>query len=717
MKRLGLIILFGLSLLLIIISSSQANITGPHNITNSRGVCANCHIPHHAKGAKIWARVLQNFGGVRQLCNSCHDGTFSQGGINPNDPNSPEIESGIKTVFGEEFESHVMHGAADISQDDWLGNYDEVLFPLDPNDEDVVQGHPVDWDRGGSGFYCGSCHNPHLQPEGIEDGDYLRSNNEDVGEPGNRSPFCKKCHNPYETNNSHLSSDNCQACHHPHKGYEKARTGMGDDELRIARLILRVKLDEKFIAKPNVPGLSEDPNERTFIYSSYFCYGCHQARHVLDPSDPNLNFWRENGAAPIYGDQVNDTSNNKQRKNHHPMGTQAILTGGKFERAPGGEAAKNLNNNDEITCISCHKDFHGAIPGKNYNQSKENNFLRWDFADDNAVFCIQCHSDKTMEIDKKHFLDTNSTVQRKVYDPNDPDDYEKEVPCRQCMFCHFIHDGNERDNEGAPGSIRADIDALMRVDPNNLAWGDRTNDTDSEDYEDMCYGCHSNESIVGGTRGECNDGAGSLLRWSNNTHTHRFASAPDPNNPPAAVIKYGETFPLSDGEGVDTKNDYGTKKDSIFCGTCHNVHDKTVSPYLNYDDSPKSPYEPDGFCEECHDAESSQFNFVHNSHPIERGPAFPRTAETWPKLFYSGGGGCEDGIALAESDYGTTNGSSDGNILCLTCHNVHAAATSHEGTLKIGDSDKTHGFLLVKDNMLMEVPGGSDMCQGCHPFE
>jgi hypothetical protein len=176
------------------------------------------------------------------------------------------------------------------------------------------------------------------------------------------------------------------------------------------------------------------------------------------------------------------------------------------------------------------------------------------------------------------------------------------------------------------------------------------------------------------------------------------------------VIKSGGAFPLSDGKDTTTKNDYGTQQGSIFCGTCHNVHNGSVSPYLNHEplDTNLSPYMPYGFCEECHDAESEEFKFVHNSHPIDRGPAYPNTAETWPELFYTGGDGCIGGV--------TEDGSGSGNIICLSCHNVHAAATSYEGKVTIPEnSDKTHGFILVEDNN--ESTSGSDMCQDCHPFE
>jgi hypothetical protein len=458
---------------------------------------------------------------------------------------------------------------------------------------------------------------------------------------------------------------------------------------------------------PNVPSIN-DPEDPNFASSS-FCYGCHQPHH-LSGDDTLIKF----GAATIYGDllliEENVMENVIKKRNHHPMGTQAKLTSSKFIRAPGSEATQNLNKNNELTCISCHANLHGEIDGKNYSQSKENNFLRWDFTNDNAEFCIKCHSDKAMggnkiEYDGRHFWNTDSPIKRNVFSPNAPNqDYEKQVSCKQCMFCHFIHDGEERDNEGIPGSIRADIDALMRIGPENLAWGDRASDTDLNDYEDMCYGCHSNESIVGGG---CDSGA--LLKWSDDNHTHRFASAPDPNSPPSKVIKDGGVYPLSDGTDTVTKNDYGTQEDSIFCGSCHNVHDSRAFPYLNHEplDLNLSPYTPNSFCEECHDAESNQFKFVHNSHPIDKGPNYPKTAERWPELYYSGESGCKGGVTL--------DGSDSGEIICLTCHNVHAARTNWKGEISTDSNDSNHGKLLVKDNFSTE--GGSTICKECHPFD
>ena len=734
MKRLGLIVFLCLFFCMILSPSAHADITGPHKIEHPKGVCANCHIPHKAKGRRIWARQIQgDFDGVRQLCHSCHDGTFSLG-IDPGNPSSPGVDSGINTVFGTRYESHVMHGAADITRDDWLGTYDQDTFPLDPNDRDNVANHPDDWDSGGAGFYCGSCHDPHIQP--VDNGDYLRSKDGfDIGEPENRSAFCKQCHDPAETANSHLESGNCEACHHPHEGYKKAEKGMSANELKIARLTFRaeVVVSTTFTAQPNVPQVTEDPNDLSTLTAA-FCYGCHQARHTQGPSDPNYNFWRDAGAAPIYGDQIKGVVGNSAfRRNHHPMGTQAKLTGASFIRAPGADAKNYLNAYNELTCVSCHADLHGVIEGKDYDESKANNFLRWDFVNDKAEFCLKCHIDKNMsgnnvelEIlqDERHYwVTTDSPKTRKVYDQTDPE-YEKAIHCNQCMFCHFVHDGEERNDEMPSGVIRADIDSLMRVAPINLKWGDRLDDPDDDppDYEDLCYGCHGESILVG------NAGADGSLLQPALYFTHRFASPPEADSPTKQNMTKGGVFPIADGPdpATDTFDDYGTIAGNMFCGSCHNVHAQfdPNSPYLN---SGKSPFVTDGFCEGCHNDAGGQF--LATSHPIGKGPN-PDPAEGSPtadefvdyynggtKIFNVGGSGKPGGITEPYDPSNLIEGSSTtGKVVCLTCHNTHAAVTSWDGVTKT-DSNKNHGAILVKDNNIDQgrtTSPGSELCKACH---
>ncbi|MGA1796593.1 MAG: hypothetical protein ACMUIL_12115 [bacterium] len=534
---------------------------------------------------------------------------------------------------------------------------------------------------------CQTCHSVHTARTDWDGGanqDELLTHGTLLVTPLDQG-FCEDCHPLVHGG----AGGDCSICHLPHNG-----------------IIPSVDPNTPFIALPNVPAINdnlEDPNS----LSSAMCYACHQPQHLVGD-----DLWIRYGAAPVYGDIIKGSENTGHTRNHHPMGEEARLTGPSFLRAPGAAATLYLNQNREITCTSCHNGLHDG--------TKENNFLRWQFAatndprstnplEDNAVFCIACHSDKSASmLDGKHRVTRAESSARNVtrltfgaYQNGILT--ENQVGCANCMFCHFIHDGEERVGEGVPGGIRADIDSLMRIAPKNLAWGDNPGDTDLSDYEDMCFGCHGDLLIVGNGYEDA-----ALLKWADDVHTHPFASPPDPNNPPARIIRAGGDFPLSDGEGTTTVNDYGTSAGSIYCGTCHNAHDGRVAPYLNHEpgDMNLSPYAPFGFCEYCHDAASDQLQFVHDSHPIDKGPRYPATAEKWPELYFSGGSGAKGGI--------TADTTETGHIICLTCHNVHAAATTWQGEVSTDPGNTGHGRLLVRDNI--ESTEGSDLCKDCHTF-
>ena len=94
-------------------------------------------------------------------------------------------------------------------------------------------------------------------------------------------------------------------------------------------------------------------------------------------------------------------------------------------------------------------------------------------------------------------------------------------------------------------------------------------------------------------------------------------------------------------------DDYGTVKDQIYCGTCHDVHDNHKPPYLHrLDESDTaSPYivdntvgQGDSFCMQCHAEENNDPLGVGISHPvgINEGPS-NLTVGTWPEQFYGGG--------------------------------------------------------------------------------
>lgn len=333
--------------------------------------------------------------------------------------------SGIVDVFDpQNFEDHVMHGGASIEQDYWLGRYDEKVFPLNPEDEDTIPiGVGLDkYRRGGSGLYCGSCHNVHKQP--VSNGDYLRTKkDESVGLPGLRRDFCVQCHDSETTTekNRHLDNTRCLTCHHPHKGSEL----LAEDE-EIGRSIFVFEVTPvDFIALPNVPKIN-DKEDDMLIFSSSKCYACHQPNHLKDIEDPYV--FLKAGAAPIYGDYMADKNGEKRdcqnRAEHHPMGDQARLKGDYFPRARGAAATQNLNSKGELTCVSCHADVHGGTNADtsvwSYTESKRNNFLRWDFKNDNARFCLECHPSKEILVegseDVKHFWENSSRIKRKVFE-------------------------------------------------------------------------------------------------------------------------------------------------------------------------------------------------------------------------------------------------------------------------------------------------------------
>ncbi|MGA1795876.1 MAG: cytochrome c3 family protein [bacterium] len=436
-----------------------------------------------------------------------------------------------------------------------------------------------------------------------------------------------------------------------------------------------------FRALPNVATINDSDDD---IPLSRTCYGCH-----------NPGTGSSMGIPVLYGDD-----SGVMRKEHHPMGTQATVTS---LRATMPAGATFANPAGEVTCTSCHDGMHGAgaYPDDPY-KAKANHHLRWEFANgadkmDDPAFCGACHPDKTeSHNDGKHWLSPNDS-------PNGRGG---------CMFCHFIHDGIERQSTLTllpDQGIRADVDALMRQPAIPLIWvvGDigaddscrGVIDSDPYDYEDMCYGCHGDPTIVGGFGSQ-----GSLLQ-PNAYFTHRFTCVPDPNSPPRLKVKPGGVYPLSDGPGLMTLNDYGTDAGRMYCGTCHTVHNGMIRPYLNHAEDDINLALDNGFCEECHDENHGSGRFLQFGHPMNKDPNPPSTEPVWDALYFQGGDGEPGGIT---GD--VQNG--EGTVICLTCHNIHASATSFDGRVP-GKADQGHGRLTVRENRMTDQ--GSDMCRDCHP--
>ncbi|MEW5800801.1 MAG: cytochrome c3 family protein [bacterium] len=646
-------------------------------------VCTYCHFSTSGKGEKIWedlplgAQTLPSERGVKVVCSSCHypgNAVNARSGftLGQHEPGGHDFSQGnalVDTSLLGIGESHVMSMQAepDPAAGKLRTALDTSSFPLrdaDIEDEaNLPEGYPKD-----SGFTCTTCHDPHNQPnQDISgNGDYLRTKKEKLaGQSDQRTALCIQCHEDTAEARQHGASAGCNQCHHPHDGYYQ----LSSRRAQLGRSILTKRiLPVDFQAPPNVVAFGPQEEERDGTIGpdqgaedqdeSSLCYSCH------GPSASRA--MRDAGAKPLFG-LHGDAS---FVRGHHPMGSKAQL--GKAHRAPGLENA-DLNRYGQVTCTSCHDGFHR---GKNLN------FLKEDFSNDSAALCTGCHTDKTARD-----LGTAGSAHRQVCG-------ESPNKRGECMFCHFIHDGPDRGPDQTPANR-----ALLRVDPVNLAWSDQAGDADTDDFEDMCFGCHSSSRYMKGTG---KDGA---RLHPQEYFSHRFASLPSTRVHP--------TLPVSDGNLDGVVDDYGVEKGKIYCGSCHDIHHSANAPYLRGGDS---PYAGGGFCARCHTEYPAN---GRSSHPLGVSPRPGITAEEFPPFAYGGKSGVPRGVTSDESP--------GGQVLCLTCHSIHAAKTSFDGRIDLAqsadesssgshadtESAHRHGKLLVVDNFSSDK--GSDLCLSCHP--
>lgn len=142
-----------------------------------KNVCNYCHVPHKAKGARLWPTAppsLKGWGKVGPLCYSCHDGVAIV---------SPEVDASL-TAFNPR-----SHGL------------DKGMFP----EGDDMTSSELPYATGGSennNIECSTCHNPH----------------DNVNRPFLRVPIsvlCEKCHQHRE--NSGYGINNVEGTHPVHK--------------------------------------------------------------------------------------------------------------------------------------------------------------------------------------------------------------------------------------------------------------------------------------------------------------------------------------------------------------------------------------------------------------------------------------------------------------------------------------------------------------------
>ncbi len=783
---------------------------------SEKSVCGTCHIPHGAKGDRIWAMDATGYGKkelseIKDLCGSCHyEGSDGYAGIVSGrikgDNGNVFLDEGADHIMGDKdmypellishIEKYYLHGDQFSSS---KTKFDTNHFPLHTDEDNAI--------NEGQGFYCGSCHDPHKQ--GGDGGDYLRTdeNTKDVGTTNDRKKFCRQCHPDKEWSYTNENGNDCQAvgihtgfttdpqcwdCHRVHDAYK-----YGDDyplkDEKQPDIFKDPVPDSPWFQCPSGPETSEvnskDPD--TVYYASQMCIDCHTSPEDIWEDIPKLprnrmhhpngRRWADTECAAI----CHKYTNIEIETGTYEIGDAVIqLDGWKGENGP---SLKNLYDK-VFSCISCHT---------NHSEIGNDNFLRYaDFSNDNSAFCEYCHGGCQTDVHKRkcesdlsanagvHWVSQSEAAllssvyfKRTVWDRENKR-WNDNYGCGECMFCHFIHP-NEKDmvyrykdsREITQGATPpADLRAILRVPAEALEWDDKANENvlpPEHRYEAMCYGCHSDADIVGIAGksfkyGE-NDEENSLLDTSK--HSHRFSCKPDDEyNPYKNFNEYGlKGFRLGDMSCL--YRNYGTIDDGIYCGTCHDVHSNVKPPYLWITaaegspyaspymvvneklDSYKSIHEKKGFCEQCHcyggslDPNPDDVN-VTFTHPVgDKTKQAVRntymTVENFPNVvgsqnaFFRGGSASPYGITWnginINPELPAEGAGPDGQVICLTCHNIHAATTNYDGEVK-GSSlqDKDHGPLLVRDNFLPEGieinsdekiksdGSGGDFCRACH---
>ncbi|MBI5191335.1 MAG: hypothetical protein HZA22_11785 [Nitrospirae bacterium] len=141
-----------------------------------KNVCNFCHVPHKAKGARLWATAppsLKGWGKVGPLCYSCHDGVAIV---------SPYVDAS-RTAF-----HPLSHG---------------LKLPRLPEGDDAAgSGLPYAEGNDEESMECSTCHNPH----------------DNTNRPFIRKPIteiCLECHKDRE--NSGYGVNNVEGTHPVHK--------------------------------------------------------------------------------------------------------------------------------------------------------------------------------------------------------------------------------------------------------------------------------------------------------------------------------------------------------------------------------------------------------------------------------------------------------------------------------------------------------------------
>lgn len=698
--------------------------------------CGTCHSAHGIaweEGKKNSPIFMRGSNLDSALCKSCHAerATGPAGGNHPIDKTSidiPEalIEAGAKVgskpnqVICQT--CHVVHGAAgekilaiENTNSAICGTCHKDRYPKDRAEAEIMSTHPVNVvsDRvqipkeiirmggklGRKGeIVCQSCHAVHSAAHKTKI----------LVEENVKSSLCRRCHPdkgsiditkhniemiaPDEVNINEMTAEiggSCSSCHVPHKGkgakmWARNPSEKGDG---ISRLCLSCHADGKIAEK-----------KQTGTYT-------HPTMVSIKGADGKTGL-------PLFDES-------------------GVFT--------------NSSTEGNVTCGTCHN-VHQWDPrdprigaGKDVEGDARNSFLRKP-SDARASLCMECHSDKNI-IGSDHDLQVTARGERNILGQSPSES-------GPCGSCHLPHNG--RQAKMWAKDVGTDDDAIAR----------------------LCKSCHSDDKSASAKQvGRFSHPLGVPISnigikpigkdvWVEGNKV-RFGSATSWLNIQA--------LPLYNSEGQKVSNG------NVTCGTCHNPHQWTPGvvkegPGKNIEGDGSNSFlrianNPDsGLCVNCHYQRSVVFS-KHNlqiTAPYEKNVAGGKVGDTGPcsachlphngysiKMWSKKLSGEEDfvsqlckschargkvaekktvgehthpvnasiskvgGVSTLPLMYDSgVKASTDGKVVCATCHNVHQwnpnDINSTSGARKDIEGDITNSFLR-----LSPLPD-SDLCADCH---
>ncbi len=361
-----------LAVLLLPRASEAGIVASPHDLAaqgytfsseamqKKSSVCNYCHVPHKAKGARIWATTppsLQEWGTVGPLCYSCHDGVAIV---------SPNVDAS-NTAFNPK-----SHGLK--------------IENLPAGDDVSESGLPYTGDSEVRNIECSTCHNPH----------------DNSNRPFIRAPItelCQKCHQRRE--NSGYNLENAESTHPVHKeaadevegdspisvqddfkvGFPQAYPSEDGKDTEGVHWTLGGHFSEggtgtmECVTCHSVHGkesigpkgeklLSIDP---VLKFSNEFCEGCHRGKRGDDVAEPPY---------PNPGGTV-------LPRTYHPVDNDVSNGAGRIVELKEPEGWV-FGESGEVLCTTCHK-AHDAL--------KNSPILRPPVQAE--TFCEECHSSES----------------------------------------------------------------------------------------------------------------------------------------------------------------------------------------------------------------------------------------------------------------------------------------------------------------------------------